>query len=363
MKTNILATAVALSDRDLLTRIDILAGQERESMAELVAHLAALEARPEAYAAQGYGSLFGYCTQALRLSEDAACTRIDAARACRRFPAILDLLASGSLTLTSIRLLGSHLTAENHQAVLARATNKTRREIEALVAELAPRPDVVASVRRLPIPKMTKPSSLPSASPTPQAPVASSMPVQALSVAPTSRPIVQASAPERYRVQFTMGPQTHEKFRRVQTLLRREIPDGDPGVIFDRALDLLLEEVEKAKLAAVARPQSGRVIRPGTDKKDAPPSRHIPAEVKRAVWRRDAGQCAFVSPAGRRCTERSFLELHHIQPHAQQGPATVGNISLRCRRHNQYEAALIFGPRGASTVGEPRAAFDPFVAG
>ena len=84
------------------------------------------------------------------------------------------------------------------------------------------------------------------------------------------------------------------------------------------------------------------------------PSRHVPREVKRAVWARDAGQCAFVSLTGRRCTERTFLEFHHIQPYAMQGPATVANISLRCWRHNQYEAELIFGPHAPSIVCEPR---------
>ena len=80
------ALASGLSDHDLLARIAALAGKERETSAELVAHLAALDARPSLYAAQGHGSLFSYCTQVLRLSEDAACNRIDAARACRRFP-------------------------------------------------------------------------------------------------------------------------------------------------------------------------------------------------------------------------------------------------------------------------------------
>jgi hypothetical protein len=68
------------------------------------------------------------------------------------------------------------------------------------------------------------------------------------------RPIVQPTAPERYRVQFTIGQETHEKLRRVQALLRREIPDGDPAAIFDRALTLLLETVEKKKLGAPKRP-------------------------------------------------------------------------------------------------------------
>jgi len=92
-------------------------------------------------------------------------------------------------------------------------------------------------------------------------------------------------------------------------------------------------------------------IRLETDKH---PSRHIPNAVRRAVWRRDEGQCAFVATTGRRCSERNFLEFHHIQPYALEGPATVGNISIRCRRHNAYEAELIFGPRGPSTVGELR---------
>jgi hypothetical protein len=59
-----------------------------------------------------------------------------------------------------------------------------------------------------------------------------------------------------------------------------------------------------------------------------------------------------MSPTGRRCTERTFLEFHHVQAYAMQGPATVRNISLRCWRHNQYEAQLIFGPHGPSIVRE-----------
>src|SRR5712692_5292641 len=216
MENNILVTATALSDRDLLARLEVLASKEREASVELVAHLAELDSRPALYAAQGYGSLFSYCTQALRLSEDAACSRIEAARACRRFPVILELLASGSLSLTSVRLLGRHLTAENHQSVLAKARDRRRHEIEALVAELAPRPDLPSAVRKLPCPKATPP---PSAGPgpvmtqvTPDPQVKTSVPSAAgTPIAPspsarsaTYRPIVQAWAPERYRVQFTL---------------------------------------------------------------------------------------------------------------------------------------------------------------
>ena len=115
-----------------------------------MAHLAALDSRPSLYAAEGYGSLFTYCTQVLRLSEDAACNRIDAARACRRFPVILDLLASGALSLTSVRLLERTSRRRTTRPSSRGRAGRSRREIEALVAELAPRPDVPPSVRKLP---------------------------------------------------------------------------------------------------------------------------------------------------------------------------------------------------------------------
>jgi hypothetical protein len=220
MNTNILALASALSDHDLLARVGVLAGKERDASVELVAHLAALDARPAVFAAAGHGSLFTYCTEVLRLSEDATCNRIQAARACRDFPMILDLLASGAMSLTSVRILRPHLTPENHEAVLARACGRSRREIETLIAELAPRPDVPSSVRKLPT--ATPAPTL--ASPQPAPPISSPPPPIT-----TRRPIIETTSPERYRVQFTIGKEGHDKLRRLQALLRREIPDGDPG--------------------------------------------------------------------------------------------------------------------------------------
>jgi hypothetical protein len=410
MTTTILDAAVGLSDRDLLEQIETLAVSERETTAELVAHLAALEIRPSAHAARGYGRLYDYCTQALRLSEDAACNRIGAARTCRRFPLVLELLANGSITLTTIRILQPHLTAENHAAVLARAANQKRGQIEMLAAELAPRPDVVSSVRKVPIraeselwptaesrsadgdgspsiandclsAMVTVPGPGESTAPvTTDTPGHSSRPDPRVPSAPrpvSERPVVKASSPNRYRVQFTMGQDAHDDLRCVQDLLRREIPTGDPGLIFERALALLRQTVERKKLGGKARAGSGtgpqRPSAPqpvkvaeapaqvdGTKPLPSPgptirraadgPTRHIPTAVRRAVWWRDRGQCAFVSTDGHRCAERAFLELHHLVPFALGGPSTSENIALRCRRHNQYEAEMVFGRRASDVA-------------
>ena len=301
----------------------------------------------------------GYCTQALGFSEDAACSRIAAARTCRRLPKVLDALASGAVSLTAVRMLSPVLTESNHESVLARASGESRRKIEALVAELAPRPDVPSSIRKLPAPAVVAPQACapgpvapsPIASTPLAAPSATASPSEALDeprppLAATKRPIIENTSPERYRVQFTIGKAGHDDLRRLQELLRREIPSGDPAAIVERALALLLAKVEKDKLGAASKP---RPIRPGTDSLIRTPiilSRDIPNDVQRAVSRRDGGRCGYVAPNGIRCTERTFLEFHHIHPYALGGAATVENVSLRCRRHNQYEAELVFGARG-----------------
>jgi hypothetical protein len=337
--------------------VKLLAERSRGVTVELVAHLAELDLR-KLYCSEGPGSLFRYCTEILRFSEAAAWNRVRAARAARKFPVILDLLADGSVNLTTIRLLSPHLGLENHQRLLAEATGMTRRQVDKMVARLAPQPDVATSIRRLPAPTATLAAPVSESThdtldvasvtspavgeralsaPTEKPPTTAS--------APARSPVIAPLAPERYRVQFTIGPETEEQLRRLQDLLRREIPDGDPGAIFARALPLLLRETEKKKFAATSKPRPERGTKAG--------SRHVPAEVERTVWLRDGGRCAFVARDGRRCTERSFLEFHHAnQPYALGGGATAENIALPCRAHNVYEAELIFGPYDSSRVRE-----------
>ena len=78
--------------------------------------------------------------------------------------------------------------------------------------------------------------------------------------------------------------------------------------------------------------------------------------MKRIVWVRDLGRCAFIGTTGHRCNERRFVQFHHVDPYALGGEATVDKIELRCRRHNDYEGRLYFGKRRRSDgglAGEP----------
>ncbi|HEU0108674.1 MAG TPA: HNH endonuclease, partial [Vicinamibacteria bacterium] len=107
-----------LADDALAAELGHLAGREREATAAFVVYLAEFDAR-RLYEGAGYRSMFSYCRAVLRLSEDAAYNRIKAARAARLFPAIVPMLIDGQLSPTTVRLLAPHLTAENHEPLLA----------------------------------------------------------------------------------------------------------------------------------------------------------------------------------------------------------------------------------------------------
>jgi 5-methylcytosine-specific restriction endonuclease McrA len=276
-----------LTDRQLLCEIKAAANHERTATATLIALLAEMDAR-RLYLGEGCSSLFTYCTQVLRLSEHAAYGRIEAARVARRFPIVLDRVASGSLTLTALTLVAPHLTVDNHVDVLTAAHHQSKREIERLVAALRPKPDASPLVRKLP---RTPAPEMPTPAPAPE----KRLVFTGTSPDAPSRPVVVAPlAPVRYKVQFTVSRETHDKLRRVQDLLRHSIPNGDPAAIFDRALTLLLNDLERSRTGARERPRP-RAARRST-------SRHIPASVRRDVWKRDGGRCTFVGAEGR-CTE------------------------------------------------------------
>ena len=156
------------------------------------------------------------------------------------------------------------------------------------------------------------------------------------------RPAVSPLSADHYKVQLTISRDTHDKLRRAQDLLRHTIPTGDVATVIDRALTLLVADLERRRCAATQVPRTTTAA--------GASGRHIPATVKRQVWQRDQGRCAFVGTSGR-CRETGFLEFHHVQPYAEGGPASVDNIQLRCRAHNLYEASLFFGS-GAERVRE-----------
>lgn len=330
-----------LSDYELLEVTARAAAHERRSAVALVELLSEVDAR-RLYLGQGCSSLFKYCTEVLRLSEGAAYHRIEAARAMRLFPIIADWLRDGSMTLTTVALLRPHLTIRNHLRLLEEARNKSKREVEQQIARLAPKPEVAGLVRRLPDPSVAAQSALE----TTALSLAPHDRDEAMTVVPgppihrSPEPKIEPLTSERYLLRVSLGATGHENLRRAQGLMRHSLPNGDLASVVERALEVLVEHLERRKTATTTRPRTTE-SRPLPDRSD---SRYLPASVRRAVWKRDRGRCAFVGPHGR-CTETGRLEFHHIVPFARGGPAIAGNIALRCRAHNVHESERCFGPR------------------
>ena len=152
----------SISDDELLRGLADLMQQSRRVESDLVAHIGEVDER-RLYAREASPSMFAYCTEVLHLSEAEAYLRITAARAAREHPMLLAMLGDGRLHLTGIAKLAPHLTRENRDTLLKRATHRSKRQIEELIAEIAPRPDVPPVMRKLPE-RRTLPTPAPSLS-------------------------------------------------------------------------------------------------------------------------------------------------------------------------------------------------------
>lgn len=124
-----------LSNDDLLAGTRAQVGRANQALAGLLAHLAEVDARG-LYRVRACSSLNTYCVYELRISEDAAQRRVQAAKIARRFPVLFEQIAAGQIHLTAVLMLGPHLTEANHLEVLALAKHRSKREIAGLVRRL-----------------------------------------------------------------------------------------------------------------------------------------------------------------------------------------------------------------------------------
>jgi hypothetical protein len=247
-----LDTLTALSDTDLLDRLARLVTDERDLTVQVVAHIAEVDAR-RLYTEAACSSMFVYCTQRLGLSENAAQRRIVVARASRRWPLLLDVLAEGRLHLTALAMMAKHLTDDNVHELVDKATGLSKRQLLVVLADLAPKPDVRPSIRRKPrckpAPATSRPPDSRSASgssPVDQPASGSSSPEPSGDPSlclGTVDPSEHAAPPEplgqdRHLVRFTASGEWVAKLDEARDLMSHRVPDGDVVAILDQALDL-----------------------------------------------------------------------------------------------------------------------------
>jgi hypothetical protein len=335
----------SLSDDDVLSGLDAVLRQSRRVESSLIAHLAEVDAR-RLFARYASPSMFVYCRDVLHLSEGEAQLRITVAKATREHPVLLEMLGDGRLHLSGIARLAPVLTLENRDRLLARAVHKSKRQIEEMVTELAPRADAPSVIRKLPERAMPSAVSLSAIPPSPAPPSPAAAPTESdlapplrldvIPPTPVRRPVFEPLSPARYKVQFTAGPELRDDLEALKALLRSEVPDGDLATIVGKAVRQLRQRLEARRFAQTKSPRKQRVRTDDT-------SRYVPYAVRRFVYQRDRGQCRFVDAQGRRCSERHRLEYHHRYPYGFGGGPDAANICLMCWTHNRYLAGLDYG--------------------
>jgi hypothetical protein len=341
MQEDILESLARLTDDELAARVKSLASREHATAAAVIAHLAEMDTR-NMHLRSGYPSLYDYCLKVLHLSDWEAWHRIHAGHVARRFPILFDMLEEGSIHLTGIKLLGPHLTEENHRRVLESARWKTKLEVGEIVARLRPLPDVPTSVMPIPQFAVIPQEATPPPSAAGGVPPAETVVAPEPSMTPTPPParpaVLTPLSPQRYKLQVTIGSETLAKLRRAKDLLGHVVAAGDDDAVLNRALTVLVDKLEREKWARTDKPRPGR--------RRHPRARRPSAAVIRIVWERDEGRCKYTSPDGHRCEETRRIQPHHLDPWVLAGsPNDPAAYELRCQGHNDYEGRLYFGKR------------------
>jgi hypothetical protein len=290
-----------LSDAVLLRNLQLILTRDGELTAALLAHLAEVDAR-RLYAPAGFSSMFTFCLRELRFSEDAAWRRIQAARASRRFPVLFQAVAEGRLHLTAVCLIAPHLTPANVHELLRAVVGRSRGEIQEWLASRFPQatnPPPAVSIRPVapPVPKTValdrRPNMFEAPAPPDCEPTMLPAPAHVKSAttvavdghspdttaeigpvaqrqdfAPTRRVDGESTAdaaagpapggsgqlpPPSFLVQVTVSKGTHDKLRLAQALLSHAVSPRDVAQVLDRALDALIEKLEKRKFGAASR--------------------------------------------------------------------------------------------------------------
>jgi hypothetical protein len=307
-----------LSDAQLLESLESLCGQGRVLLARLLAHLAEVEGR-RLHLEAACPSMLQFCMCRLGMSEDEACRRIRAARLVRRFPDLLVRIERGDLTRSTIALLHEALTEESYAEVVEAAAGKTKAEVRARSSRSVP-------------PRPTCPRRSPSSRRKPPyfALGGDAAPDRTAASCPQLLPLSET----RHKVQFTASDELREKLEHAQDLMRHANAGGDLAIVVERAVDLLLQKLERKRL--------GKTSRPGQPREEADDAR-VSRATRRVVFERDGERCTFTDAEGHRCPAKTWLELDHVVPRARGGTSEVGNLRVRCRAHNLLFAEQTFG--------------------
>ncbi len=287
-----------LNDQELLQTTELKAQEEREATLAVIELLTEIQKR-RLHLKRGFASLHEYCVKELRYSDGAAFRRIKAMLLVESVPEAAVAIESGALSLTSASCLQrafearaktkEDLTKEARRGLVERLLNQSTREVEKVVAEVAP--EAFGPLER---------------------------------VKPVGKDLM--------KIEFIVEEQVFQNIEKLKSLTshkNKNFRDLIVSLVMD---DLKRRDPELKKRASA--PTGSRVKN----------SRYIPSAVKHHVWMRDKGRCSFIDPLTKhQCESKHKLQFEHIQAFALGGNNAAENICLLCREHNNLRAINQFG--------------------
>src|SRR5512140_3808005 len=282
---------------ELSARLAALLRDEHHALAEFLVALAAFD-EEKAWADLGHRSLFDYLHRRLGASTGAAVYRMTAAQLIQRHPEVTEPLRSGALCLTSVVELSKVLAPDNVREVLPRFFHASKREAQAIAAELRP----AESVPRRMVVTALDPAPLPLAAATRQEAAVhpanqgdagrdsvhlanqAAPPLELPSAEPPRATVEHKTATEA-RLHLTVTRSLLKKLDQARDALSHSHPTATEDQILELGLDLILARHAKRR-GLGAKPhakgparQAATTVEPSavpTGVPSAPRSRHVP---------------------------------------------------------------------------------------
>jgi 5-methylcytosine-specific restriction endonuclease McrA len=288
-----------ISNETLVSKLKSLKASENYAVAEIILYLSELDLRKH-YRELGYSSLFSYCTESLGYSESAAYRRIQAARSLDKSPEIYDLIKSGKLSLCAVAEIAKVKEESDKKQLLKVSEGKSKREVQLLTARFQPAKKPKKEL------------------------------IRAKKVILSNEPDLfnQAERKEETEESFTISIEVDKEFMALFNEVKAIIGHVPVREIFRRTLKEFHSKRNVIKRRVKIRGKE---------------SRYIPKADKITVFENDNKQCSYISPEGKRCSEKHGLEIDHIKPYATGGSRDLSNLRLLCKSHNLYMAEKAFG--------------------
>jgi 5-methylcytosine-specific restriction endonuclease McrA len=262
----------------------------------------------------GHKSLFDYATQSLGLSESVSYNLIAITRKSREVPKLQEMIRDQKVSISNARMIAPILTYQNQEKWLSAAASLPKRALEKEIAKEHPKTITQEQTRYV--------------------------------------------TENRLELKIGISERLEEKLRHAQSLASSQAGKViDLEGTLEELVDFYLQKndpIEKAKRIESrgakkvnpdepkpsnklpTRNEQKSIVNPVPGQVKAPANpRYIPAQLRRSVLLRDQNQCSFIAPNEIRCSERKWLDIHHVRPLAEGGQTCLENLKLVCRGHHQ----------------------------